>query len=43
MLLRPFSEEELKSEDRKFMPYKELVSEELINYRSRKEERYNGR
>lgn len=43
MLLRTFDEEELKGEDRDFIPYKELLSEELINYRSRKEERYTGR
>lgn len=43
MSLCPFNEEEFKKEDREFIPYKELLSEELINYRSRKEERYNGR
>lgn len=43
MLLRQFDEEELKREDRDFIPYKELLSEELINYRCRKENRYKGR
>lgn len=43
MLVREFDIEELRQEDREFIPYKELLSEELINYRSRKEERYSGR
>ncbi len=43
MLLRAFDEEELKGDDRDFIPYKELLTEELIDYRSRKEERYSGR
>lgn len=42
MLLREFDEKEFK-EGGDFIPYKELLSEELINFRSRKEERYNGR
>lgn len=43
MIIRTFDEEELKREDRDFIPYKELLSEELQNFRSRKETRYNGR
>jgi len=43
MLLRPFDIHELRSEDREFIPYKELLSEELLNYRSHTEKRYNGR
>ena len=43
MKIREFDEEELKGEDRKFTPYKELLSDELVSYRSRKEERYKGR
>ncbi len=42
-LLRPFDKDELEREDRNFIPYKELLSEELVSYRSRKEERYSGR
>ena len=41
MLLRTFDEEELEREDRDFIPYKELLSEELINFRRRKP--YEGR
>jgi len=41
--IRPFDEEELKREDRDFIPYKEILSKELQNFRSRKETRYNGR
>lgn len=43
MLLRPFDEEELKKENRNFIPYKELVGDDVINSRCRKEERYSGR
>lgn len=43
MLLRKFHEQELKSEESVFIPYKQLISEELISYRSNKEERYKGR
>ena len=43
MQIREFDEEELKREDRIFIPYKELLSDEVINYRNRKEERYKGR
>ena len=43
MLIREFKEEELKGEDREFIPYKDLLSDEVINFRSRKEERYKGR
>ena len=43
MKIREFDEEELKGEDRAFIPYKELLSDELINYRSHKDERYKGR
>mgnify|MGYP005846810487 FL=1 len=43
MQIREFKEEELKGEDRTFIPYKDLLSDELINFRSRKEERYKGR
>lgn len=43
MQIREFEEEELKGEDRTFIPYKDLLSDELINFRSRKEERYKGR
>ena len=42
MLLRRFDEQELKMEDSDFIPYKDLLNEDVINYRSRKEERYNG-
>lgn len=42
-ILRIFDEEELTREDREFIPYKELLGEELISYRSRKDTRYNGR
>ena len=41
--IREFKEEELKGEDREFIPYKDLLSDEVINFRSRKEERYKGR
>lgn len=40
MLLRPFDEEELKKEDRSFIPYKELLNEDVSNYRRR--QLYNG-
>lgn len=43
MQLRPFDEEEFKKEDRDFIPYRELLSEDVLNYRCRKEGRYNGR
>lgn len=43
MIIRTFNEKELTENDRQFMPYKELLKEELITYRSRKEERYRGR
>lgn len=42
-ILREFDEKELKGEDRDFIPYKELTSEQVSSYRSRKEERYSGR
>jgi len=41
MVVRPFDEAELKKEDREFIPYKELLSEELLNFRRR--QGYDGR
>lgn len=41
MVVRPFDEAELKKEAREFIPYKELLSEELLNFRRR--QGYNGR
>lgn len=43
MTLRRFDEDELKRVDREFFPYKELLGEEIINYRTLREDRYNGR
>lgn len=43
MAIRGFDEDELKRYDREFIPYKELLSEELQTFRSRKDTRYNGR
>lgn len=40
MILRTFDEEELKKEDRNFIPYKELLSEDVSNYR--RHQLYNG-
>lgn len=40
MSLRTFDEEELKKEDRDFIPYKELLSEDVANYR--RHQLYNG-
>ena len=39
-ILRTFDEEELKKEDRNFIPYKELLSEDVSNYR--RHQLYNG-
>lgn len=38
--IRPFDEKELKKEDREFVPYRELLDEEVCRYRRR--ELYNG-
>lgn len=38
--IRPFDEKELKKEDRDFIPYRELLNEDVCNYRRR--ELYNG-
>lgn len=45
MLIRSFDEEEVKKEDRDFIPYKELLSEDVSNYRRRQLNSglYNGR
>ena len=45
MLLRTFDEEEFKKEDRNFIPYKELLSEDVCNYRRHQlyNKLYNGR
>lgn len=40
MLLRSFDEEELKKQDRNFIPYKELLNENVSNYR--RHQLYNG-
>lgn len=44
-LLRAFDEEELKKEDRQFIPYKELLSDDVSNFRRRQlnSKLYNGR
>lgn len=42
-IVRPFDEKELRGEEREFIPYKELLSDELNTFRSGKERRYNGR
>ena len=43
MTIRKFDEKELEGEDRNYIPFKELLSEELLNYRNRKDQRYTGR
>lgn len=42
-LIRTFDREEFENEDAEFIPYKELLDDELINYRSKKGNRYDGR
>lgn len=42
-LIRTFDREEFENEDAEFVPYKELLDDELINYRSKKGNRYDGR
>lgn len=42
-LIRSFDEAEFENEDAEFIPYKKLLDDELINYRSKKGNRYDGR
>jgi len=43
MLIRPFDEAEFQKDDREFIPYKDLLKEELIDFRSLSDSRYSGK
>ena len=42
-IIRTFEKEEFNNEETEFIPYKELLDDELVNFRSKKANRYDGR